>query len=188
MEQAFLLLEKYKYAILFPLAIFEGPILTVVTGVLVSMGVLNPIISLFVIVPGDVTGDTLYYSLGRYAKTGWLYRVTKRLGLTDERLQRAENFFSNNPHKAIPLSKIILGVGVAGLFLAGRSRFSFRKFIGICTATSILQCSAYLCLGYFFGHAYMQINDSLNYIAAAFLSTAIVAVLYFLIQSKMRTK
>ncbi len=188
MEQAIYLLLKYKYAILFPLAIFEGPIVTVIAGFLSSTGILNPFLALLIIVPGDITGDSLYYSLGRCGRKGWIYRFSNWLGLTNEKLQSAEAYFSNNPRKAIPLSKVVLGVGVAGLFLAGRSRFPYPKFITICAITSVVQCSAYLCIGYFFGYAYQQINDTLNYVAIACIAVAVSVILILFIRSKMKTK
>ncbi len=188
MEQALYLLLKYKYAILFPLAIVEGPIVTVIAGFLSSTGILNPFLALLIIVPGDITGDTLYYSLGRCGKKGWIYRFSNWLGLTNEKLQSAEAYFSNNPRKAIPLSKVVLGVGVAGLFLAGRSKFPYPKFIAICAVTSVVQCSAYVCIGFFFGYAYQQINDTLNYVAIACIAIAFSIIVFLFIRSKLKSK
>ncbi|MES2775053.1 MAG: DedA family protein [Bacteroidota bacterium] len=188
MEHIVCLLLKYKYAILFPFAIFEGPIVTVLAGFLSSMGTINPFLALLIIVPGDITGDTLYYFLGRFGRTGWLHRISNKLGLTDKKLERAEAYFSSNPHKAIPLSKVILGVGVAGLFLAGRSGFPYYRFIAICAITSAVQCSIYMCLGYFFGYAYLQINEALNYVAATSIVIAVLLALFFIIRSKLKTK
>ncbi|MEO7309045.1 MAG: hypothetical protein ABIX01_01505 [Chitinophagaceae bacterium] len=188
MEYMVYLLVKYKYGILFPLAVFEGPIVTILVGFLASMGIVNPFIALFIIVPGDITGDSLYYSLGRFGTKGWLYRLGVKLGLTNQRVQRAEGYFAANAYKFIPLSKLILGVGVAGIVLAGRSKFPYNRFIMICTATSVVQCSIYMSIGYFFGFAYQQINQVLNYVAATAIIIAILIVLFFIIRSKLKKK
>jgi len=188
MEQVIYLLLKYKYLILFPLAVFEGPIVTVIVGFLASTQLINPFIAFLIIIPADATGDTLYYSLGRYGRRGWLYKLTNWLGLTDQKLERAEVFFNTHPRKAIPLSKLILGVGVAGLFLAGRSNFPYSRFIAICVATSIVQCGIYMCIGYFFGYAYQQINTTINAIAITAIIIAVATTIFFIIRSKMKVK
>jgi membrane protein DedA with SNARE-associated domain len=53
-------LEVYKYFVLFPVTIFEGPIITVIAGYLSSLGFLNFYVAYGVIVLGDTVGDILF--------------------------------------------------------------------------------------------------------------------------------
>jgi membrane-associated protein len=188
MDEAVLLLTKYKYLILFPLAVFEGPIITVIVGFLVKAAIFNPIFALLVIVPGDVTGDSIYYSIGRYSTKSWLYKLANFLGVNEAKIIKTEDRFFKNPHKAIPLSKIMFGVGIAGLYLAGRSKIPYTKFLGICALTSIVQCSIYISIGYFFGYAYEQINSTFNYLAIGCITAAVAALLFYLIRNKYTSK
>jgi membrane protein DedA with SNARE-associated domain len=52
----------YKYFVLFPIMVVEGPIITIIAGFLVSLGHLNGLAAYAVLVAGDVTGDSIYSS------------------------------------------------------------------------------------------------------------------------------
>jgi membrane-associated protein len=151
------LVAQYKYLLLFPLSIVEGPAITVIAGFLCAGGYMNPFIALPVISTGDVIGDSIYYSLGRLGKP---------LFLKKERLSRVRVYFQAHPRRTISLSKVILGVGVAGLYIAGNARVPYARFLAICLVTSLIQASIYLGIGFGFGQAYVQINRYLNETAA----------------------
>ena len=72
-NQIFGLLYTYSYLVLFPLVVIEGPVVTIITGFLVSLGFMDFIPAYFTIMAGDLTGDVLYYSAGRW----WLNKTYK---------------------------------------------------------------------------------------------------------------
>jgi membrane-associated protein len=183
MEHLLRLLEHYQYVILFPLAIIEGPIVTILAGFLCSGGQMNPLWAFPLIIAGDLIGDSLYFGLGRWGGPHLVKRAGRWLGLTPQKLDRVRVFFDAHPTQTISLSKIILGIGVAGLFLAGHARVSFNKFLRICIWTSACQCAVYLCIGWLFGRAYVQINHYLNYVATICIVAGIALVLFFTIKT-----
>ncbi|MBC7626251.1 DedA family protein [Ferruginibacter sp.] len=186
LEHIIYLLSYYKYLILLPLAIVEGPIIAVVVGLLCSKGFLNPLYAYVIIVFGDLIGDSIVYMLGRWGKSKFLKKTSNWLGFTDAKMARARIFFEANPNKTISLSKIILGVGVAGIFMAGNAKVAYNKFIGICLVTSALQYIVYISIGFLFGQAYIQINHYLNYFASLSVLVAIAIIVFFFIKSKLK--
>jgi membrane-associated protein len=180
------LLTAYKYLILFPLAVVEGPILAVIAGLLCSEGFLNPLIVYPIIILGDITGDSLVYALGRWGKSQRPGRLYRLVGLTARKIGRARTYFEDNPIKTVSLSKLILGVGVAGIFLAGNSKVPYKQFLAVCLGTSLAQYTVYLGIGLFFGRAYREINLYLNYLAA--LSIVLAFCLFFVIILKSLDK
>ena len=58
------LLLTYRYVILVPLAIIEGPIVTIICGFLVTLKVFNPLLVYVVMVLGDIVGDGWPYYMG----------------------------------------------------------------------------------------------------------------------------
>ena len=174
MDDIIPLLETYKYLVLFPLAIIEGPILTVVAGFLVSLGVMNIYIVYVIIVLGDVIGDALYYGLGRFG-SGFLHRHGHWVGVTTERLQRTKTVYQDHHFKAVALSKLIYGIGLAGMIVAGSLKVPYRRFIVAASLVSVVQSAALLLIGIFFGYAYVQIEQYLNdFAAAASVSAAVI--------------
>jgi membrane-associated protein len=178
------LLTHYKYLILFPLAIVEGPILAVIAGFLCTSGFLNPFYVFPVIVFGDLIGDSICYSLGRWGIPKFIRKIAWP-GLNPRSISRAKIYFNANPIRTVFLSKITLGIGVAGIYLAGNARILYGKFIKICLITSLIQYVFYLGAGIIFGNAYIQINHYINNIASIFIIAALVVIVFISIRSML---
>lgn len=58
---------KYRYWIIIPLSLLEGPMVAVATGALSSRGYFNPYLACLFFVAKDVVVDSAYYYLGRVA-------------------------------------------------------------------------------------------------------------------------
>ncbi len=183
MEDIFNLLTRYRYFVLFPLAIVEGPIIAVIAGFLCTSQFLNAFIVYPVIVAGDITGDSICYMFGRWGLPPFLKRLGKRLGMSSEKKERVLSYFTANPSKTISLSKIALGVGVAGIYIAGNAKVPYQRFILICLVTSALQYIVYVGVGILFGRAYEKINRYLDIYAALVSVTVIAAILFFIVTS-----
>ena len=48
--------------------VIEGPIITILSGFLISSGHLNAIAAFLMIIAGELTGDTIYYKIGNMSK------------------------------------------------------------------------------------------------------------------------
>lgn len=183
MENILYLLTQYKYLILFPLAIVEGPILAVIAGFLCTIGFLNPFIVYPIIVFGDIIGDSLCYMFGRWGVPVFLKKIIKEFGLKPENINQVRAYFDTNPNKTISLSKVTLGIGFAGIYIAGNARVPYQRFIRICLITSALQYVFYLSLGLLFGHAYKQISQYMDLFASIAIVTALAVIIVYFIRS-----
>ncbi len=180
------LLLTYKYVILFPLAVVEGPILTVIAGLFVKTGVLNLYLVYIIVVLGDMFGDTLAYSIGRFGGPLVLRKFSKLWGITDAKVQKAKEYFDLHHHKTLIFSKIIHGVGVAGLITAGNLKISYKKFFFMCLCVSLMQSAILLTIGVLFGHAYAKINQYLGFFSSATIILAAVIILIIYVKSKAK--
>jgi len=171
------LLLTYKYLILVPLAIIEGPIVTVLCGFLVTLKVFNPFVVYVVMVLGDIVGDGGIYYLGYSGK-----RFLKYFKITEEKLENAKKYFHENHNKAIAMSKLIHGIGFTGLVAAGASHVPYKKYFKTCALISIIQSFVMLMIGILFGHAYVVIGKYLNYYAAGVSVVALIALLVVFIK------
>ena len=179
-------LTHYKYLVLFPLAIVEGPIIAVIAGFLCSLGYLNLALVFPVIVIGDIIGDSIFYTIGRLGVPSFIKKAGLWVGVSKEKMDRTRDMFNANPIRAISLSKIILSVGVAGIYLAGNAKVPFYRFLFICLITSGLQYVIYLTIGFLFGGAYIKISHYLNVFASLSITISIALLLFFLIRSRLK--
>lgn len=164
----------------------EGPIIAVIAGFLCTTRFLNPLIVFPVIVTGDIIGDSLCYMLGRFGVPEFLKKIAKRLGFKAENINRVRSYFDANPIRTISLSKITLGIGFAGIYLAGNAKIPYRKFILICLLTSALQYIVYLSIGLLFGSAYQQISHYLDFATALIIVTGLTILIFIFIKSKRK--
>ena len=171
------LLLAYRYLILIPLSIIEGPIVTVVCGFLVTLKVFNPILVYIIMVLGDIVGDGIIYYMGYKGK-----RFLKYFKVTDEKLEKAKTYFHENHKKAIIMSKLIHGIGFTGLVAAGASHVPYKRYFKTCAIISAIQSLVMLVIGIFFGHAYTVIGKYLNYYAAGVSVVALIVLLVVIIK------
>jgi membrane-associated protein len=158
------LLSQYTYVLIFPLSIFEGPIITVVSGALAAGGIINIYAAFGVVVVGDMVGDSLYYYIGRRGYTWWHKRKgTKDLPPLSEQPRYSTHF---NEHGAAYLySGKFHGLGSAVLIAAGAARypygwFMFHNFVATCCKSAAL-----LTLGYIFAHHILYADSLIKNIA-----------------------
>ena len=154
-------LVQYKYWVIFPIAIAEGPILALVCGFLISLGVLSFIPTLIVIFIGDIISDSIYYSLGKHGRR--FVEKIKFLKITEYNLQKLESHYEKHPGKTIILSKASYGVGSLFLAAAGASKMSYQKFLEYITPTNLVRSTLLLLAGYSLGKAIRSASMYIEY-------------------------
>lgn len=178
------LLLTYKYLILIPLSIVEGPILMIVCGPLIMLGVLNPLLVYLIIVFGDIVGDFAQYYIGYYGKKFLPY-----FKITEEKLEKAKTYFNENYKKAIIMSKVVYGIGFTGLVAAGALHIPFGRYFKTCGLVSLVQYAIWFVVGILFGNMYLMIEKYLNYYAAIASVIALIIILFaFIRKYKMGAK
>ena len=186
LSEIFILLDNYKYLFLFPIVVIEGPIITVIAGLLVSLGHLNIFITYAVIVFGDMVGDSLYYVIGFYGRLGFVERWGHFLGMTKERVVKIENHFTNHTGKTLITGKLTHFAGAVILVAAGVAKVPYWKFIWYNFLPTIPKSLALLLLGYYFGKAYQQIDSYFNYIALAGSVVLVLTVTAYIFIKRFR--
>ncbi len=175
MEQTVTYITTYGYLALFPLAIVEGPIVTVIGGFFVRLGIFNPVLVYIIIILGDMTGDALYYFIGRFGRNSFLNWIGKHIGVTHERLEDVHSHFAAHGYKTIMAAKLIQGLGPVGLIAAGSARVPYARYILMCLSVSLIQSALFLLIGYVFGHVFVQLSHYLNVFAGG--ASIIIALL-----------
>lgn len=188
MTQTFALILQYKYAVLFPLSIIEGPILAVIGGFLASLSIFNALIVYAIVVVGDIVGDGVLYFIGRFGGGHFLRRFGKFFKITEEKAAAAKELFAAHHKKSLVLSKILHGIGISGLIAAGSLKIPYPKYFLTCLSVSVLQSAVLVAVGFFFGSAYIQIGKYLDYYAVAAFIVAVIIATIVVIKLRARSK
>jgi membrane protein DedA with SNARE-associated domain len=179
-EEALGILEHYKYIVIFPISILEGPIITVIGGFLVYLGYLNGFLAYFFLALGDLVGDALHYVLGRYySDAKWFKKIGKYLGYDERREKIVEEHFKKHPGKTVLLAKVSHGIGGFIQIVAGMAKMDFKKFMWFSLIGTIPKALALFFVGYYLGSSYEIINKYLDRFAYIVIILIIGVAIYF---------
>ncbi len=172
---------KYKYQAIFPIAVVEGPIISIISGFLVSRGQLSLLPALFVVFFGDLISDIVFYMVGRGGRHALQH--VKFLRVTDEHLEKIENRYHLHPWKTMIVAKVAYGLGSAFMFAAGAVRMSWGRFLEYVVSLNFIRSAVLLYIGYYFGKAALRYGPTyLWYYTLGVL--IIVPTLYVLLSKK----
>lgn len=185
LDQIMAWLIVYKYLIIFPFSVFEGPIITIVAGFLSSTGVLNFWLAYAVVVFGDLFSDSLYYALGRFGREKFIRsRLGKLLGLNQNRIEKLEKHFATHPWKTFTFGKFVHGTGSPILVAGGMAKVPYFEFLGYNIPTTLVNSLILIVIGFYFGHAYQSFNTYFGYYAIFGVVVLVGLYIYIIKRSK----
>ncbi|HVN26425.1 MAG TPA: DedA family protein [Candidatus Paceibacterota bacterium] len=158
-------LIAYRYIVAYPLAIIEGPIVMMVSGFLVRLNFFDFWPIYLTLIAGDLTGDVIWYMVGRHGGRPLIEKYGKWINISQENVERAEEFFNEHQTKILFISKLTTGFGfaIATLIAAGATKVPFRKYITINFFGEFIWAGFLFAIGYFFGNLYTWVDKSLRW-------------------------
>lgn len=182
LDQLLNLLLTYKYLLIFPISVAEGPIISILSGVLIARDILDPFIAYTLLLLGDLVGDTLYYCLGRYGGRPIVKKWGYLVKLKEEKMAALEHHFRHDaPKRTLFLGKT-QPWGSVILFAAGTAKMPYLKFLLINTAASIPKVLILVLLGYYFNEAYVSLDGYVQSAGIIIMIVTIPFLLYFLLR------
>jgi membrane protein DedA with SNARE-associated domain/membrane-associated phospholipid phosphatase len=120
-------------------------------------------------------GDTTSFFLGRRLGREFVMRNGPRFGISHERFEKVEDYFSRHGGKTIFIGRFISLVRAFAPFIAGSSGMRYRAFVPYSILGTGLWASAHILIGYFFSRS---IDSAAKYAGrgAFLLATLIVVV------------
>ncbi len=182
------LVSQYGYAVLFPIAVVEGPAVTIVAGALVASEQFNGLTVFLMLVAADLVGDALYYSLGRWGHTPFLERLEKRLSLTQERFRPLEEGFRKHDWKFLLIGKT-QPFGSIILYFAGATKMPIGRYMLfnlLATAPKVLLFEG---IGYFLGASIARSMKYFDYLTLVLFGVAAILLYgYYRIKKYLRNE
>lgn len=152
-----------------------------VSGFLISLGILSFIPTFLVVFTGDLISDSFYFWLGSRGRH-FVERI-KFLHISPARLEKVEQHFEKHPGKTFLVSKASYGVGSLFLIAAGLSKMAYQKFLEYITPMNAVRSAVLLLIGYYLGRA---VRNSGTYLEYYTLGVIIVLPLSYYIFRKIR--
>ncbi len=135
--------------------LIPGTAIVILAGFSAAHGIIHPMTLMWLVALGAVLGDSLSYYLG--TKGTKLFHDDNRL-LKTSHLERSKLFFAKHGNKSIFLARFIGPLRPFVPFLAGVSKMKISVFFFWNILSAILWSTAFVLIGYFFGHAFRAIE------------------------------
>ena len=149
---------KYKYQAIFPVAVLEGPIISIISGFLVSRGYLSLFPALFVVFLGDVVSDSIFHFIGKGGR--YMINYLKFSRISEEQLRRIENQFATSPWKTMILAKASYGLGTIFMIATGAARMSWKKFLEYILSLNFIRSAILIAIGFYFGKVALHLGPT----------------------------
>src|SRR6516165_6638110 len=98
-----------------------------------------------------VLGDNIGYAIGRFGGHAVVLRWGKYVGMTAERLDKAQDFFNRHGGKIITVARFIEGLRQANGIIAGIIEMRWLKFVAFNALGAALWVGTWVTIGYFAG-------------------------------------
>ena len=142
-------LGVWSYILLAFLVAIEGPIATLLGAVAASAGILNPFLVFIAAGAGNLTSDTLWYTAGLLGKMDWLLRLSQRLGVNPQYLERLEVVLQKHAPVILFVSKLTISPMIPALIATGLIRYPWRRWFPYVFLGEMIWTGSLVLIGYF---------------------------------------
>ena len=159
MNEIFQLVVKHGYSVLFGALLAHqlglpvpGPLFLLAAGALAAAGKLGLVAALVLAIIAAVLGDWPWYEAGRRHGDRVLHFIHRLARDPDAHDRRAKETFARFGPPILVIAKFVPGLDAVTPPLAGISRTSRIRFLGLDAVGAGLYSGAYAALGYVFSH------------------------------------
>lgn len=176
----------WGYPTMFLLMALEGPLATLVSAFLASLGYFNIFAVFALSLVGDIVGDIFWYWAGKYSQHSSIKKILDYFGQKANISDNLKKQFKIRGAKIIFTAKATVGLGIITYILAGISQMPFRKFLTYSFLGGLVWSSALVFLGYTSGYAIDKINGYIEKTGYIVLLAIIVFILLYSLGGKKR--
>ncbi|PPI88740.1 hypothetical protein CRV09_00265 [Candidatus Pantoea edessiphila] len=176
------LIAQYGYLALFIGCLAEGETFTLIGGITVHEGLLNPTGVFLTAMAGGILGDQILYWIGRKYGT----RILQKAKKYKNKIIKAKISIKRQPSFFVIGVRFMYGFRIIGPIIIGASRLNSMKFFILNIIGAFIWSFTFITLGYYAGSAIIhwlyKINKHLKYVLWIFIpSVSILLISYILI-------
>ncbi|MGB8251915.1 MAG: hypothetical protein WCF08_01760 [Anaerolineaceae bacterium] len=171
-------LGAWTYILLAVLVAVEGPIATLLGAAAASAGIMKPGWVLAAAATGNLTADSLWYTLGYLGKVNWLLRFGKKLGIRPDILARLETAMHEHAARILFVAKLTLSMTIPALIAAGLVKAPWRRWFPALFTGEMLWTGSLVLIGFYTTEALKRVERGIEYAA---LAGGVVFVLFLIL-------
>jgi len=147
-------IEASRYGLLFVSTLLGSPVVMIAAGYLVHIGQFDFWAAYGTIVAADITGDILWYWVGRIGARPFFERFGGYVGVTPDLIEKLQQRFNEHHERILIVSKLTMGLGVAiaVLAVAGMMKVPFLRYLVINLSGELIWALIPIGIGYYFGN------------------------------------
>ena len=172
-------LGYWTYILLALLVAVEGPIATLLGAAAASAGLMRPILVFVAAATGNLTADTLWYSLGYAGKVEWLMRFGQRLGIHRQNLERLQQRMREHATKILFIAKLSISFIIPSLIAAGLVRAPWRKWFPAIFMGEMIWTGSLVLIGYYTTEALKRVEQGIEYFVVSASAIFLLLLLWF---------
>ena len=168
----------WTYLLLGLLVLVEGPIATLLGAAAASAGLMRPWGVFAAAAIGNLSADTLWYSLGYLGKTKWIHQFGRRFGVRDSLVQHLEQHMIAHATRVLFLAKLTLSFVIPSLIAAGLLRIPWRRWFPSLVLAETLWTGSLVLIGFYTTEALKRVEQWVEYAALAVSLLFVVLVIF----------
>jgi len=168
----------WSYLLLAFLVAIEGPIATLLGAAAASIGLMHPGFVFVAASTGNLTSDTLWYTLGYLGKIEWIKRFGQRLRISMEKLERLEKMLCDHAPIILFFSKLTVSPMIPALIATGLIKYPWRRWFPYVFAGEMIWTGSLVLIGFFGVQAIKKVQLGIEHIILASSILFIVVILW----------
>ena len=177
----FILLEDFGIPV-------PGETILIAASVYAGSGRLSIIAVGLIALLAAIIGDNIGYVIGYFGGRRLVLRFGKYVGLTSERMDKAERFFDRYGGAVVAGARFVEGLRQANGIVAGTIRMHWLKFLAFNALGAALWVSVWASIGYLAGGHITVIYNTITRYSLYFLIALAVAALALIVRSAIRRR
>ncbi len=144
-------LATHGYLILFILILLEGPLVTMLAAFAASQGIMNVYFVFLISTFGNIISDIIVFYVGL---SGGRFLINRFKSVDPQRRSKISHLLHNHPGKTLTVIKIVPGIPVPGILIAGASHLPFSVFFAYSATITSLFSLLLTLIGFYSGVAF----------------------------------
>ncbi|MGA2502982.1 MAG: hypothetical protein ABSG01_02700 [Anaerolineales bacterium] len=170
-------LGTWTYIVLAALVAVEGPIATLLGAAAASAGLMKPGWVFLAAAAGNLTADSLWYTLGYIGKIDWLLRIEKKLGIKGDIMARLEIEMRKHAARILFVAKLTLSLMIPALVAAGLVKAPWKRWFPAIFSGEMIWTGSLVLIGFYATEAIKRVEAGVEYAA---LGGTVIFVLFLI--------